>query len=95
MQNSLAQLTASLNILLGRNPSAVIGVEDSIPLGAQPDFTALQNLTEQQNYSTLIAQQELAIALQQKAKSMHKVCLPSHSIPGTIIITIKIVAVYL
>lgn len=68
VQNSLAQLTASLNILLGRNPSAIIGVEDSIPLGAQPDFTALQNLTEQQNYSTLIAQQELAIALQQKSE---------------------------
>lgn len=76
VQNSIAQLTGSLNTLMGRTPTTPIAVLDSIPLNTSPDLASLQQQTEQSNYSTLIARQELAIALQQR-KEIYAQGLPS------------------
>lgn len=76
VQNSIAQLSGALNTLMGRTPLTPITISDSIPLTASPDIQALQQQTEQSNYSTLIARQELAIALQQR-KEIYAQGLPS------------------
>jgi len=79
VQNSIAQLGGSLNTLMGRPPLTPISVLDSIPLIPALDINVLEKQTENSNYSTLIARQELAIALQQR-KEIYAQGLPSITI---------------
>lgn len=66
VQNSIAQLTSSLNVLLGRAAQTKTEISDSIPIGAAPDFLTLQQQIDANNFASLLAQQEIAVALHQR-----------------------------
>lgn len=79
--NSLTQTQAALNTLIGRIPSMTIVPEDSIEIHRDIDIRALEQETQQQNYTLLLAQQDLAIALQSR-REIYSQGLPSVNISG-------------
>ncbi|MBX7153683.1 MAG: TolC family protein [Candidatus Kapaibacterium sp.] len=79
--NAIAQLEVSLNTLIGRIPTQRLDVEDSIMVDLNLDLNSITSTATEQNYSTLLAKQDVAIALQTR-REIASQGLPSVSING-------------
>lgn len=79
--NAIAQLEVSLNTLIGRIPTQRLDVDDSIMVDLNLDLNSITSTATEQNYSTLLAKQDVAIALQTR-REIASQGLPSVSING-------------
>lgn len=79
--NAIAQLEVTLNTLIGRIPTQRLDVDDSIMVDLNLDLNSITSTATEQNYSTLLAKQDVAIALQTR-REIASQGLPSVSING-------------
>jgi len=73
--NSIAQLQATLNTLIGRIPTQRLDVSDSIVTNLLLDVASITSTALDNNYPTLLAKQDIAIALQAR-KELYSQGLP-------------------